>query len=67
MEEQSPDYAKSEYITPYYLTNDQVKASAKCLKTTAKVHHMHNRDTEYIRPLWVAQSQESEDSKTDRS
>ena len=45
MEEQSPDYAQSEYTTPYYLTNDQVKASVKCHKTTAKVHHMHNRDT----------------------
>ena len=59
MEEQSPDYTQSEYTTPYYLTNDQVKASVKCLKTTARVHHMHNRDTEHIRPLWVAQSQVS--------
>ena len=39
-EEQSPDYAQSEYMTPYYLTNDQAKALVKCLKTTAKVHHM---------------------------
>ena len=53
IEEQSPDYA---HTTPY-LTNDQVKASVKCLKTTAKVHYMHNKDTEHIRPLWVAQSQ----------
>ena len=30
-EEQSPDYAQHEYTTPYYLTNDQVKASVKCL------------------------------------
>ena len=28
-EEQSPDYTQSEYTTPYYLTNDQVKASVK--------------------------------------
>ena len=57
IEEQSPDYTQSEYTMPYYLTNDQAKASVKCLKTTAKVHYMHNRDTEHIRPLWVAQSQ----------
>ena len=57
MEEQSPDYAQSEYTIPYYLTNDQVNASIKCLKTTAKVHYMHNRDTEHIRLLWVAQLQ----------
>ena len=56
-EEQSPEYAQSEYTTPYYLTNDQVKASVKCVKATAKVHYMHNKDTEHIRPLWVAQSQ----------
>ena len=56
MEEQSPDYAQSEYATPYYLTNDQAKASVKCLKTTAKVHYRHNKDTEHIRPQWAAQS-----------
>ena len=65
IEEQSLDYAQSEYTTPYYLTNDQAKASVKCLKTTAKVHHMDNRDTEHIRPLWVAQSQGSQVSQTD--
>ena len=37
-EEQSPNYAQSEYTTPYYLTNDQAKASVKYLKTTAKGH-----------------------------
>ena len=63
--EQSPDYTQSEYTTPYYLTNDQAKASVKCLKTTAKVHHMHNCDTEHIRPLWVAQSQGSQVYQTD--
>ena len=65
MEEQSPDYVQSEYRTPYYLTNDQVKASVKCFKTTVKVHHMHKRDTEHIRPLWVAHSQGSQVSQTD--
>ena len=64
-EEQSPDYAQSEYTTPYYITNDQAKASIKCLKTTAKIHHMHNTDTEHIRPLWVAQSQGSQVYQTD--
>ena len=61
-EEQSPDYVQSEYTTPYYLTNDQAKASVKCLKTTAKVHHMHNRDTDHIS---VAQSQGTHVSQTD--
>ena len=64
-EEQSTDYAQSEYTTPYYLTNDQVKASVKYFKTRAKIHHMHNRDTEHIRLLLVAQSQESQVSQTD--
>ena len=54
-----------EYTTPYYLTNNQAKALVKCLKTTASVHHMHNRDTEHTRPLWVAQSQGSQVSQTD--
>ena len=48
------DYAQSEYTIPYYLINDHAKASVKCLKTTAKVHYIHNKDTEHIRPLWVA-------------
>ena len=65
MKEQSPDYTQSEYTTPYYLTNDQVKASVKCLKTTAKVHYMSNKDTDHIRPLWVAQSQRSQVLQTD--
>ena len=65
MEEQSPDYAQSEYTTSYYLTNDQPKASGKCFKTIAKVHYMHNKDTEHIRPLWVAQSQGSQILQTD--
>ena len=64
-EEQSPDYTQSEYTTPYYLTNDQVKASVKCLKTTAKVHYMQNKDTEHIRPLCVAHSQGSQVFQTD--
>ena len=65
MGEQFPDYAQSEYMTPHYLTNDQAEASVKCLKTTAKIHHMHNRDTEHIIPLWVSQSQGSQVSQTD--
>ena len=48
IEEQSPDCTQSEYTTPNYLINGQVKASVKCLKTTAKIHHMHNKNTEYI-------------------
>ena len=56
MEEQPPDYFQSEYTTPYFITNEQAKAPIKCLKTTAKVHHIQDRDTEHIRPLWVAQS-----------
>ena len=49
----------------YYLTNDQAKALVKWHKTTARVHHMYNKDTEHIRPLWVAQSQGSQVSQTD--
>ena len=64
-EEQSPDYAQSGYTTPYYLTNNQAKASVKYLRTTTKVHHMHNKDTEHIRPPWVAQSQGFQVSQTD--
>ena len=65
MEEQSSDYAQSEYTTPYYLTDNQAKTSVKCLKTTARVRHMHYKDTEHIRALWVAQSQGSPVSQTD--
>ena len=64
-EEQSPDYMQSEYTTPYYLTNDQAKASVKCLKTRARVHYMHKRDTKHIRPMWVAKSQEFPALQTD--
>ena len=49
--EQYSGCEQSEYTTPYYLTNDQVKASVKCLKTTAQVHYIHNTDTKHIRPL----------------
>ena len=55
-EEQPPDYFQSEYTTPYFIANEQAKAPIKCLKTTAKVHHIQDRDTEHIRPLWVSQS-----------
>ena len=55
-EEQPPDYFQSEYTTPYFFTNEQAKAPIKCLKTTARVHHIQDRDTEHIRPLWVSQS-----------
>ena len=54
MEEQPPDYFQSEYTTPYFITNEQVKAPVKCLKTTARVHNIQDRDTEHIRPLWVS-------------
>ena len=55
----------SHYTTPYYVTNELAKASVKCLKTTAKVHHIQDKDTEHIRPLWVAQSQGSQILQTD--
>ena len=54
-EEEFQDYIQSEYTTPFYVTNEEVKTSVKCLKTT--VHYMHNKDTEHIRPLWVAVSE----------
>ena len=64
-EEQPPDYFQSEYTTPYFITNEQAKAPIKCLKTTARVHHIQDRDTEHIRPLWVAQSRGSQVFQTD--
>ena len=53
MEEQPPDYFQSEYITPYFITNEQGKVPIKCLKTTARVHHTQGKDTKHIRPLCV--------------
>ena len=50
-EEESQDCLQSEYTTPFYTTNNQAKASVKCLKTTTKLHYMKNRDNEHIRPL----------------
>ena len=37
----------------------KTKASLKCLKTTTKLHYMKNKDNEHIRPLWLAQSENS--------
>ena len=59
MEEQPPDYFQSEYTTPYFVTNEHANAPIKCLKSTAKIHHIKDRDTEHIRPLWVSQSRNS--------
>ena len=59
MGEESQDCPQSEYTTPFYDTNNQTRASVKCLKTTTKLHYMKNKDNEHIRPLWVAQSEES--------
>ena len=64
-EEQPPDYFQSEYTSPYFVTNEQVKAPIKCLKTTTRVHHIQGKDTEHIRPLWVAQFQGSQVFQTD--
>ena len=65
MEEQPPDYFESEYTTPYFFTNEQVKAPVKYLNTTARVHHIQDRDMEHIRPLWVSQSRGSQVFQTD--
>ena len=65
IEEESQDYPQSEYTTPFYDTNDQTKVSVKCLKTTTQLHYMKNRDNEHIRPLWVAQSEDSKIHQTD--
>ena len=64
-EEESQDCPQSEYTTPFYTTNDQAKASVKCLKATTKLHYMKNRDNEHIRLLWVAQSENSKIHQTD--
>ena len=37
-----------------------MNAPIKCLKTTARVHHIQDKDTEHIRPLWVVQSRGSQ-------
>ena len=63
-EAESEDCPQSEYTTSFYTTNDQAKASVKCLKTTTKLHYMKNRDNEHIRPLWVAQSENSKIHQT---
>ena len=65
MEEESQDCPQSEYTSPFYVTNDQAKASVKCLKTTTKLHYMRNKDNEHIRPPWVAQSRNSKIHQTD--
>ena len=65
MEEQPPDYFQSEYTIPYFITNEQAKGPIKCPKTTARVHHIQDKDTEHIRPLWVAQSRGSQVFQTD--
>ena len=65
MGEKLQDCNQSEYTTPYYLTNDQAKATVKYLKTTAKLHYVKNNDTEHIRPLWVAQYKNSKIHQTD--
>ena len=64
-EEQPPDYLQSEHTTPYFITNEQAKTPIKCLKTTAKVHHIQNKDIEHIRLLWVAQLRGSQVFQTD--
>ena len=64
IKEQAADYTQSEYTTPY-VTNEQAKAAIKCLKTTAKIHHIQDKDTKHIRPIWVAQSQGSQILQTD--
>ena len=63
-EEESQDCSQSEYTTPFYLTNNQAKASVKSLKTTTKVHHMTHNDNEHIRPLWMEQSKDSKIHQT---
>ena len=67
MEEQPRDYFQREYTTPYFVTNEQAKVPIKCLKTTTQVHHIQGKDTEHIRPLWVAQSQGSQVFQTVKS
>ena len=64
-QEKPPDYFQSEYTIRYYVTNEQAKVPIKCLKTTTRVHHIQGKDTEHIRPLWVAQSQGSQILQTD--
>ena len=64
-EGESQDISQSKYTTLLYTTNDQAKTSVKCLKTTTKLHYMKNRDNEHIRPLWIAQSENTQIHQTD--
>ena len=65
MEEESQDCPQSEYTSLFYDTNDQTKASVKCLKTTTKLKYMKHKENEHITPLWVAQSEDSKIHQTD--
>ena len=41
MEEESQDFTQSDYTTPFFVTNDQVKIPSRL----AKVHYMYHKDT----------------------
>ena len=67
-EEENPqhEHCEQDYTTPFFLREEErTKSTVKSLKTTAKVHYIHNKDTEHIQPLWLSQSPNSNIDKTE--
>ena len=50
-EEENPqsEHCEQDYTTPFFLRKeDGTKTTVKSLKTTVKVHYIHNKDMEHI-------------------
>ena len=66
-EEENPqsEHCEQDYTTPFFLRKEEgIKSTVKSLITT-KVHYIHNKDAEHIRPLWLLQSPNSDIAKTE--
>ena len=64
-EKLQPEHCEQDYTTPFFLRKDGTQTTINTLKTTAKVHYIHNKVTEHIRPLWISQSPNSNIAKTE--
>ena len=67
-EEENPqsEQCEQDYTTPFFLRKEKgIKSTVKSLKTTTKVHYIHNKGTEHIQPLWLSQSPNSNIAKTE--
>ena len=43
------EHCEKDYTTPFFLREEErTKSTVKSLKTTAKVHYIHNKDMEHI-------------------